>query len=37
LLVVARTAPVRSAAVSSADAIGGQSVSHWWYAGLAQL
>jgi hypothetical protein len=30
LLVVASTAPVRSAAVISAAAIGGQSVSHWW-------
>ena len=32
-----RPAPVRSAAVSSDDASGGQSVSHLSYGGFAQL
>ncbi len=36
-LAVASTAPLRSAAPSSAAANGGQSVSQRWYAGFAQL
>jgi len=35
--MIVSTAPVRSAAVSSAAASGGQSVGHRWYCGLAQL
>jgi hypothetical protein len=37
LPVITSGAPLLSAAASSAEASGGQSVGHEWYGGFAQL